>query len=218
MKNSVKYVVWDWNGTLFNDVEICINCMNQVLINHELPIIKSKEEYRSKFCFPVQKYYENIGFNIQKIPFKQLAKEFIEIYQPNSVRYQFEDEIEALLLKIQNMGIFQIILSASNLDNLLAQVDSFGVSKYFINILGVDNIYAKTKIDIAYRWIKNYKIDSSEIMIIGDTIHDYEVSKEIGCQCVIYNNGHEDIYNKDIGRSIIINKLGEVLRILGEDS
>jgi len=80
--------------------------MNQVLLNHELPIIKTKEEYRKKFCFPVKKYYENIGFNIQKIPFKQLTQEFIDIYQPNSINYQFNDEIIALLSKIQNKGIW----------------------------------------------------------------------------------------------------------------
>ena len=213
----MKYVVWDWNGTLFDDVDNCIKCMNQVLLNHELPIIKIKEEYRKKFCFPVKKYYENIGFNIQNIPYKQLAQEFINVYQPNSINYQFNDEIVALLSNIQDKGIYQIILSASKQENLLAQVNSFGVSKYFAYILGVNDIYAKSKIDIAYKWIKNNMIDSSEILMVGDTIHDYEGSREIGCQCVIYNNGHEEINNKDIGNSILINKLGEVLRILGKD-
>ena len=29
-------------------------------------------------------------------------------------------------------------------------------------------------------------------MLIGDTIHDYEVAQEIGSECILMSHGHQD--------------------------
>ena len=65
-KQFVKYIVWDWNGTLFNDVDLCIKSMNQLLEKYGIAPIVNTIDYQSKFCFPVEQYYQNVGFDFIK--------------------------------------------------------------------------------------------------------------------------------------------------------
>ena len=48
------YVVWDWNGTLFDDVALCIQVMNGMLEKRGLPRLAGPEQYRQVFTFPVE--------------------------------------------------------------------------------------------------------------------------------------------------------------------
>ena len=59
--NFDKYdtIIWDWNGTLLNDVDMCINCMNQLLQPRNIALLDHKK-YQEVFTFPVQDYYEKM--------------------------------------------------------------------------------------------------------------------------------------------------------------
>ena len=54
--NKYDHVIWDWNGTIIDDAYLCVEVMNQVLKNRDLPLINISS-YRKNFCFPVKKYY-----------------------------------------------------------------------------------------------------------------------------------------------------------------
>ena len=73
-------IVWDWNGTLFDDVAVCIDVMNGLLAEQGLPSIPDAETYRSLFCFPVIRYYERLGFDFSKTPFEALARDYVAGY------------------------------------------------------------------------------------------------------------------------------------------
>ena len=109
----MKYIIWDWNGTLFNDVQVCITSMNSLLEKNQLPLIKDHEHYRSKFSFPVKDYYKSLCFDFEKVPFEQLANEFINIYQTESLQCRLTEEVESIILVLKEMGYEQIVLSAS---------------------------------------------------------------------------------------------------------
>jgi len=49
-----KHVVWDWNGTILDDVQHAVNTMNVLLDGHDLPLIDIVT-YRQIFEFPVKK-------------------------------------------------------------------------------------------------------------------------------------------------------------------
>lgn len=39
------YIIWDFNGTLLNDVGICVDCLNTLLKSHGMSE-KTEEEYK----------------------------------------------------------------------------------------------------------------------------------------------------------------------------
>src|SRR5262245_43055202 len=54
---DIDHVIWDWNGTLLNDVTHAIDTINFLLEPRGLPLM-SIERYREIFGFPIRRYYE----------------------------------------------------------------------------------------------------------------------------------------------------------------
>ncbi len=59
-----SHILWDWNGTLLDDVDLCVFTMSEVLAKHGLKKIDKKPS-RETFCFPVMKYYQSLGFDFE---------------------------------------------------------------------------------------------------------------------------------------------------------
>jgi phosphoglycolate phosphatase len=80
-----KHIIWDWNGTLFDDAWLCIEIINAMLVRRGLTRL-TPEEYEQIFDFPVRDYYSRIGFDFQVEPFEKLSDEFIDRYMrlPNA--------------------------------------------------------------------------------------------------------------------------------------
>ena len=77
--NNYKHIIWDWNGTLVDDVWLVVEIMNKMLKKRHLPGIDSKK-YREIFDFPVIKYYIKLGFDFSRESFEDLTIEFIGEY------------------------------------------------------------------------------------------------------------------------------------------
>lgn len=211
-KKIVKYVIWDWNGTLFNDVKVCITSMNRLLERNQLPLIEDDAEYRSKFSFPIKNYYKNLGFDFEKVPFEQLAKEFMDIYQSDSLQCRLTEEVENVISVLKKKGYRQIILSASKRKNLIQQMEQFGISSYFEEILGLSDIYAKSKVEIAREWIEDKTIKN--ITVIGDTYHDYDVAKELNALCLLYSKGHQSISKNEENQYKVVEDINHIIKYL----
>ena len=58
---KITNIIWDWNGTLLDDIDISMEALNQLLEAQHLPLVLEKEEYRRYFQFPVIEYYKKVG-------------------------------------------------------------------------------------------------------------------------------------------------------------
>ena len=185
-----KTVVWDWNGTLFDDVDWCIEVLNSMLSKRGFNTVAGITEYHAVFCFPVIDYYRNVGFDFKKEPFEVLAAEFIEKYHSNDrKKCGLFPGASDVLSDIKSMGIPQVILSASKMDFLEMQVNYFDIKDNFVELLGLPDFYAVSKIDVGLEYIKRKNINHA--VLIGDTKHDYEVSAALGIDCILIPNGHQ---------------------------
>ena len=88
------------------------------------------------------------------------------------------------------MGISQSILSASKEDVLIEKIKYYGIDKYFCRIMGLENHYAESKVERGKKWIDELNLNPQDVLLMGDTAHDYDVSKHIGCDCLLIANGH----------------------------
>ena len=61
-----KYIIWDWNGTLFDDVKISVDTMNIMLEKTGYKNRINSELYKNIFTFPVSDYYQKAGFDFSK--------------------------------------------------------------------------------------------------------------------------------------------------------
>ena len=187
--NKRRHIIWDWNGTLINDIWLVVEIMNKMLKKRSLSEIDLKK-YREIFDFPVIDYYAKLGFDFSKESFEELTVEFIGEYYARFNECKLFDEVEEVLKKIRDRGISQSILSASKEDVLTEKIKYYGIDKYFSKIIGLENHYAESKIENGKKWIAELNLNPQEVLLIGDTAHDYIVSKHIGSDCLLIANGH----------------------------
>ena len=46
-----ELILWDWNGTLLDDVELCVDALNRLLEKHAYPQRYDRDQYRAIFGF-----------------------------------------------------------------------------------------------------------------------------------------------------------------------
>ena len=71
-----KHIIWDWNGTLINNIWLVVEIMNKMLKKRNMPGIDSKK-YREIFDFSVTKYYSKLGFDFSDKSFEKLTVDVI---------------------------------------------------------------------------------------------------------------------------------------------
>ena len=185
-----KNVIWDWNGTLFDDVDWCVEVLNSMLSKRGLNTVAGVPEYHTVFCFPVIDYYKKVGFDFSKEPFEVLAAEFIDKYHSNDRnKCSLFPGANEVLTEIKSLGMPQVILSASKMDYLEMQISYFDIIDNFVELLGLTDFYAVSKIDVGLEYIKQRNITNA--VLIGDTKHDYEVSVALDIDCILIPNGHQ---------------------------
>jgi len=205
-----KYIFWDWNGTLIDDVWLAVEVINRMLKKRSLPEIDIKR-YKEIFDFPVIKFYIRLGFNFSKEPFEELAREFIEDYYAHFNECRLFAGAESILKKIQERRITQAILSASQEEVLLEKIRYYGIESYFSRIIGLENHYAEDKTDIGKKCLEELRINPEEVILIGDTVHDYTVSKCIGGDCILIAQGHQSYERLKRLGTLVIGGLPELM-------
>ena len=184
-----KYIIWDFNGTVIDDVEIGIKSVNPLLRARGLKTIDSLAEYQSAFTFPIKEYYKNLGFDFDAEPYEKIAHEWVANYEAHVSEIGLVDGVRELICLFDAAGCEQMILSASESGMLERQLKGFGLENKFSKILSLDNIYAHSKVDIAREYFETVS-DRSAYLMIGDTEHDAEVASAVGIDAVLVACGH----------------------------
>lgn len=188
--SAYRHVVWDWNGTLFDDVSLCVSVINGMLRRRGMERV-TVQQYRGMFGFPVEEYYRSLGFNFEQEPFEVLGLEFIEEYESRRLEAGLYDGVEGVLMQMRDTGMSQSLLSAYQQDKLDELAQHFSLAHFFVDRIGLEDCYAHGKLDTGLRWIKESGMPPSSILLIGDTLHDLEVADAMGVDCSLVSSGHQ---------------------------
>jgi len=193
MKNyftTYRHLIWDWNGTLLDDVEDCLAVLNDMLKKRGLRPL-SHQQYRELFNFPVLDFYQQIGFDFKAESFDDVAREYHAGYARRLPDCRLHPGAQQILRAAADAGYTQSLLSAYPQTALENALNFFQVGAWFVRVVGLDDYYAHSKLENGKRFIKELKIDPNQILLIGDTLHDFEVAGAMGTDCVLLTSGHQ---------------------------
>ena len=181
-----RTIIWDWNGTLLDDVAAAVAALNRMLVKRGAKAI-SVEHYRRRFGFPVRPFYAELGVDLERWDWDEICEDFhrFVLEEPQQVRA----EASTALMLAQERGWRQCILSALRQDKLASAVEEAGLAQYFDFVFGVDNLDGESKLARGKELMK--LIGGSEVVMIGDTLHDAEVAEALGARCVLVSCGHQ---------------------------
>lgn len=182
-------IIWDWNGTLLDDVDAGVNALNRMLAARGLSTI-TRAFYRAHFGFPVRPFYALVGMD-PDAEWNRICTEFhANIHaEPQHIR----PDARAALAYARAHGARQAILSALRQDLLLRDTAAAGVQGFFEAVYGVDNLDGATKLSRGRDLLATLAASRPPaLFFIGDTLHDAEVATALGAIPILVENGHQD--------------------------
>jgi phosphoglycolate phosphatase len=67
-----------------------------------------------------------------------------------------------------------------------------GIRRFFKDLFGLPDLFAQSKADRGRELLARCgAAAAAETVLIGDTVHDFEVARELGCRCVLMAGGHQ---------------------------
>lgn len=188
----MKTYIFDYNGTIIDDVGIAVECENLMLAERGLPHGYTLQQYQDMFSVPMEDYYRKIGYTFENETFADVAEEFTRLYAERFSNAGLCEGVMEFLEKIDHSEDECVILSSCHEPLLIQQCSQLGISSYFKKIMGTDDCLAGSKTDIARDWLNKEGIRSQDCIYFGDTLADYETAEETGVENIILvSSGHQ---------------------------
>ncbi len=206
-------IFWDWNGTIVADVPLVVQVNNLIFAKHGYRDT-NEEEYRRIFRFPVREYYRELGVSDEDFPI--IAKEWNEGYVAHFDQAALAPGVLETLRRFQAAGFRQVILSASQRDQLREQVRHFPeLTGLFDEVLGLGDVYGASKVQLALDFMARDGADPANAVFLGDTTHDAEVARAIGCRCYLIDGGHQQRSVLETAGVPVLDRLADLPALLG---
>ncbi len=185
-----EYLLWDWNGTLLNDTDLCVEIIDKALLERGYSGL-SKERYLEIFTIPVYDYYEKLELNQEVHTFEEIANNFISKYKAGRHSLNLYEGAREILEGLKSKQVKQILFSAAHIEELEFQVTNHALEGVFHELSGASDYQAGSKLERGIKLSDQNK--NKPGVIIGDTIHDMEIGKEIGIETIWVSEGHQSV-------------------------
>lgn len=208
-----KVIIWDFNGTLIDDVNAALESVNDMLTRRNLPLI-NMEQYASYVDTPIIKFYEHIFDDLYSMDFGEIAIEFNEGYEKHLPERAVMANAEDVLEYFNQKGKLQTVISATHIDKVTNRLTEFGLTGYFDKILAHNNLIAEDKTHLAVKYFAEKGIKPSEAVVIGDCVADFKMAEAIGCDCILTTQGHQSRKEFAETTALVIDSLLELKNLI----
>lgn len=203
------HIIWDWNGTLLNDISASLASVNDMLALRGKPPIDI-DYYRDCIGVPIVKFYEKV-FDLENEDYSVIIKQYNNGYLFHLDSCGLTDGAVDMLDYFAEKGIKQAIVSSSNNEQLQINVKKYGIYDRFDAVLGAADYYAGSKIERAVEYLK--ASGAGRVLVVGDLEHDAEMAAQLGADCVLLTSGHENRERLYAANAKVISDLRELTNL-----
>jgi phosphoglycolate phosphatase-like HAD superfamily hydrolase len=186
---GARHLVWDWNGTLFDDHVAVVAAVNDALARLGLPPIDA-DSYRSHFTRPVERFYEQVaGRAISPEEWEALDQGYHDSYLARLERLALAPDARAALAATQAAGLTQSLLSMWRHHDLVPLVERLGIDRYFVRVDGLRRSDGGGKAAHLVEHLAALKLVPGAVVMVGDSLDDLAAARAVGARCVLYDGG-----------------------------
>jgi phosphoglycolate phosphatase-like HAD superfamily hydrolase len=182
-----EHLVWDWNGTLLDDLALVVEATNAALATIGGPVV-SADEHRRDFRRPVLDYYSHVlGRPITVDEFALLDAAFHTAYRAGVGTCALTtDALDAL----GKWSGTQSLLSMLFHDDLLREIERHGLAPRLSRVDGLrGTIGGHRKAAYLEAHLDALGVVGEQAVLIGDSVDDAEAAAAVGARCVLYAGG-----------------------------
>jgi phosphoglycolate phosphatase-like HAD superfamily hydrolase len=184
------HLVWDWNGTLLDDLSLVITATNAAFAAVGGPVTDA-DAHRRQFRRPIADYYgEVLGRAVDQDEFQQLDKVFHDAYRLGLVNVGLAADAQAAMRAWPGT---QSLLSMWFHEELVPVVEGFGLTGLLARVDGLRAaIGGGHKRDHLVEHLTALGVPGERAVLIGDSVDDAHAAESVGAACVLYTGGFTD--------------------------
>jgi phosphoglycolate phosphatase-like HAD superfamily hydrolase len=185
-----EHLVWDWNGTLLDDLSLVVSSTNVAFASVDGPVVTA-DEHRRDFRRPVVDYYVGVlGRPVDEAEFARLDKIFHDSYRVGLTTCGLTADAQAA------MGAWagtQSLLSMWFHEELVPTIETYGLTPMFRRVDGLrGTVGGDLKASHLRRHLAELGIAGESVVLIGDSVDDAHAAASVGAACVLYTGGFTD--------------------------
>jgi phosphoglycolate phosphatase len=203
----IRNIIFDWSGTLVDDLPAVWEATNYVLGQAQRPMM-TLEEFRAEFCLPFKKFYDR---HTPDIPLPQLEIWFHGRYRQISDSVGELPHAREFLEFCRARNLRTYVLSSVHADHFARQMDRTGFAG-FIDHPYVGVVDKREKI---HAILAENRLNADESLFIGDMQHDIETARHGGLHsCAVLTGYNQLAQLRDAKPDLIVEHLGELRQLL----
>jgi phosphoglycolate phosphatase-like HAD superfamily hydrolase len=187
------HVVWDWNGTLFDDVDAVVGATSEIFAPYGLGPF-DLEDFRSFYTRPVWVAYERLlGRALEDGEWERLDNAWHDSYHRLMERCCLAADARPTIDALTAAGHTQSLLSMWRHDMLVPTVTRLGLTPAFRRVDGLrldQTVKAGgQKADFLVRHLGTLGVAAEDVILIGDSADDAIAARQAGARAVLYTGG-----------------------------
>ncbi|NUS72207.1 MAG: HAD family hydrolase [Corynebacteriales bacterium] len=184
----MRHLVWDWNGTLFDDANATLAATNDVFAPFNITL--THERYLETFRRPLQDFYTDVlNRPVSNEEFLELDEVFHSAYRRHMLDCALTADATHAINTWAQTKQQQSLLSLWGHNELLPLVEHFGLTSRFVRIDGRRTARVDSKADPLRAHLSALNITADSVVMIGDSLDDAAAAKATGARCVLYTGG-----------------------------
>ena len=190
------HIVWDWNGTLFDDLHIVVEAVNASLAELGAGSIDA-DGYRAHYRRPVALFYEALlGRRVSSGEMQRIDDVFHDAYHGALDRAGLAPDAWEAVCAVVRAGATQSVLSMWWHDRLVAAVRTFGLDEHMLAVDGHRGAPGETKAEHLRHHVEQLHhlhpgLNGARVVVVGDITDDAAAAAEVGVDCILYDSGSQ---------------------------
>ncbi|NND01652.1 MAG: HAD family hydrolase [Acidimicrobiia bacterium] len=185
------HIIWDWNGTLFDDLHVVVESVNASLAAVGSAVQIDDEGYRDHYRRPVRDFYDVLLQRpVTDSEWKKINTVFHDVYFENIDQAGPNAEAHAAIAEGQSRRLTQSILSMWTHTLLEPTVSRHGLADAMLAVQGSTDGEGAIKAALLTDHLHRLSLGArAKVVMVGDTFDDAHAAVTAGVGAVFYDGG-----------------------------
>ncbi|MEU8703940.1 HAD hydrolase-like protein [Streptomyces sp. NPDC048565] len=208
------HLVWDWNGTLLDDIDAVLGATNAAFAEVDLEPL-TLDQYREMYCVPIPKFYERLmGRLPTPAEWERMDALFHRHYTEQRTVCGLTEGVEELLARWRLGGRSQSLLSMYGHEHLVPVVRGYGIESHFVRVDGRTGPSGGSKAQHMERHFEVLgDITPASAVVIGDAVDDAVAAAHVGARAVLYTGGSHSRGSLEAAGVPVVDTLAEAVAL-----
>ncbi len=177
-----RNLIFDWSGTLVDDLGPVIEATNAVLAKYNSPTL-DRESFRRQFRLPYSEFYQEL---LPEVALEELEAHFRPAFDLAESPVTVLPHTREKLDWCKTLGIRCFVLTSMDRDAFEKQLDEFDLRHHF------EATYSSVadKRELIHQILETHQLKREETAFVGDMTHDIETARHGGVASIAVLTGY----------------------------